>query len=59
MGRTFVSGQSVEVVTSLAHFPLLSIGRIALGPDVMRPHIDNVTLNRYRSELSPERWLAQ
>ena len=42
MGRTFVSGQSVEAfVTSLAHFPLLSIGmNCALGPDVMRPHIE-------------------
>lgn len=42
MGRTFVSGQSVEAfVTSLSHFPLLSIGmNCALGPDVMRPHIE-------------------
>ncbi|MDB4331726.1 methionine synthase [bacterium] len=42
MGRTFVSGQSVEAfVTSLAHFPLLSIGmNCALGPDVMRPHVE-------------------
>ncbi len=41
-GRTFVSGQSVEAfVTSLAHFPLLSIGmNCALGPDVMRPHLE-------------------
>lgn len=42
MGRTFVSGQSVEAfVTSLSHFPLLSIGmNCALGPDVMRPHVE-------------------
>ena len=42
MGRTFVSGQSIEAfVTSLSHFPLLSIGmNCALGPDVMRPHIE-------------------
>jgi 5-methyltetrahydrofolate--homocysteine methyltransferase len=41
-GRTFVSGQSVEAfVTSLEHFPLLSIGmNCALGPDVMRPHLE-------------------
>ncbi len=41
-GRTFVSGQSVEAfVTSLAHFPILSIGmNCALGPDVMRPHLE-------------------
>ncbi len=42
MGRTFVSGQSVEAfVTSLSHFPLLSIGmNCALGPDVMRSHVE-------------------
>ncbi len=41
-GRTFVSGQSVEAfVTSISHFPLLSIGmNCALGPDVMRPHLE-------------------
>ena len=41
-GRTFVSGQSVEAfVTSLSHFPLLSIGmNCALGPDIMRPHVE-------------------
>lgn len=44
-GRTFVSGQSVEAfVTSLAHFPLLSIGmNCALGPDVMRPHLEEMS----------------
>lgn len=44
-GRTFVSGQSVEAfVTSLAHFPMLSIGmNCALGPDVMRPHIEEMS----------------
>ncbi|MGI9473983.1 MAG: methionine synthase [Rubripirellula sp.] len=43
-GRTFVSGQSVEAfVTSLAHFPMLSIGmNCALGPDVMRPHVEEM-----------------
>jgi len=44
-GRTFVSGQSVEAfVTSLSHFPLLSIGmNCALGPDVMRGHIEEMS----------------
>ncbi|TWT82856.1 Methionine synthase [Planctomycetes bacterium CA13] len=44
-GRTFVSGQSVEAfVASLAHFPLLSIGmNCALGPDVMRGHIEEMS----------------
>ncbi|MEM9826703.1 MAG: methionine synthase [Planctomycetota bacterium] len=44
-GRTFVSGQSVEAfVTSLAHFPMLSIGmNCALGPDVMRPHLEEMS----------------
>ncbi len=44
-GRTFVSGQSVEAfVTSLAHFPLLSIGmNCAMGPDVMRPHLEEMS----------------
>lgn len=43
-GRTFVSGQSVEAfVTALEHFPLLSIGmNCALGPDVMRPHLEEM-----------------
>ncbi len=43
-GRTFVSGQSVEAfVTSVEHFPLLSIGmNCALGPDVMRPHVETM-----------------
>jgi 5-methyltetrahydrofolate--homocysteine methyltransferase len=47
MGRTFVSGQSVEAfVTSLSHFPLLSMGmNCALGPDVMRPHIEAMSLS--------------
>ncbi len=45
-GRTFVSGQSVEAfVTSLSHFPVLSIGmNCALGPDVMRPHLEEMSL---------------
>ncbi len=44
-GRTFVSGQSVEAfVTSLSHFPMLSIGmNCALGPDVMRSHIEEMS----------------
>ncbi len=44
-GRTFVSGQSVEAfVTALEHFPLLSIGmNCALGPDVMRPHVEEMS----------------
>ncbi|TWT93325.1 methionine synthase [Stieleria varia] len=44
-GRTFVSGQSVEAFfTALEHFPLLSIGmNCALGPDVMRPHIEELS----------------
>ncbi len=43
-GRTFVSGQSVEAfVTAIAHFPLLSIGmNCALGPDIMRPHLEDL-----------------
>ena len=44
-GRTFVSGQSVEAfVASLSHFPMLSIGmNCALGPDVMRPHVEEMS----------------
>ena len=44
-GRTFVSGQSVEAfVTALSHFPLFSIGmNCALGPDVMRPHVEEMS----------------
>ncbi|MEQ8846180.1 methionine synthase [Botrimarina sp.] len=43
-GGTFVSGQSVEAFwNSLAHFPMLSIGmNCALGPDVMRPHLEEL-----------------
>ncbi|MBX3435320.1 MAG: methionine synthase [Pirellulales bacterium] len=41
-GATFVSGQSIEAFwNSIAHFPMLSVGmNCALGPDVMRPHIE-------------------
>ncbi|RIK83863.1 MAG: methionine synthase [Planctomycetota bacterium] len=41
-GATFVSGQSIEAFwNSISHFPLLSVGmNCALGPDVMRPHIE-------------------
>ena len=44
-GRTFVSGQSVEAfVTALSHFPVLSIGmNCALGPDVMRSHVEEMS----------------
>ncbi len=44
-GRTFVSGQSIEAfVTSLGHFPLLTIGmNCAMGPDVMRPHLEEMS----------------
>lgn len=44
-GRTFVSGQSVEAfVAAVSHFPLLSIGmNCALGPDVMRPHLEELS----------------
>ena len=43
-GRTFVSAQSVEAFwTAINHFPLLSIGmNCALGPDVMRPHLEEL-----------------
>lgn len=43
-GRTFVSGQSIEAfVTAIGHVPLLSIGmNCALGPDVMRPHLEEL-----------------
>lgn len=41
-GATFVSGQSIEAFwNSVSHFPMLSVGmNCALGPDVMRPHIE-------------------
>ncbi|TWT95149.1 methionine synthase [Neorhodopirellula pilleata] len=44
-GRTFVSAQSVEAFwTAISHFPLFSIGmNCALGPDVMRPHIEELS----------------
>ncbi len=43
-GRTFVSAQSVEAFwTAINHFPLLSVGmNCALGPDVMRSHIEEL-----------------
>ncbi len=43
-GRTFVSGQSVEAFwTAVSHFPMLSVGmNCALGPDVMRPHLEEM-----------------
>jgi len=41
-GATFVSGQSIEAFwNAVSHFPLLSVGmNCALGPDIMRPHIE-------------------
>jgi 5-methyltetrahydrofolate--homocysteine methyltransferase len=41
-GATFVSGQSIEAFwNAVSHVPLLSVGmNCALGPDVMRPHIE-------------------
>ena len=41
-GGTFVSGQSIEAFwNSISHFPMLSVGmNCALGPDIMRPHIE-------------------
>ena len=41
-GATFVSGQSIEAFwNSVSHFPMLTVGmNCALGPDVMRPHIE-------------------
>jgi 5-methyltetrahydrofolate--homocysteine methyltransferase len=44
-GRTFVSAQSVEAFwIAISHFPLLTVGmNCALGPDVMRPHIEELS----------------
>jgi 5-methyltetrahydrofolate--homocysteine methyltransferase len=41
-GATFVSGQSIEAFwNAISHFPVLSVGmNCALGPDIMRPHIE-------------------
>lgn len=43
-GGTFVSGQSVEAFwNAVSHFPLFSVGmNCALGPDVMRPHLEEL-----------------
>ena len=43
-GATFVSGQMVEAFWhAISHFPLLSVGmNCALGPDVMRPHLETL-----------------
>ncbi|MEM8866496.1 MAG: methionine synthase, partial [Planctomycetota bacterium] len=43
-GGTFVSGQGVEAFwNAIDHFPLLSVGmNCALGPDVMRPHLEEL-----------------
>ena len=44
-GSTFVSGQVIEAFwNSVSHFPMLSVGmNCALGPDVMRPHIEELS----------------
>ena len=44
-GATFVSGQVIEAFwNSISHFPMLSVGmNCALGPDVMRPHIEELS----------------
>ena len=44
-GSTFVSGQVVEAFwKSVSHFPMLSVGmNCALGPDVMRTHIEELS----------------
>lgn len=44
-GRTFVSGQTVEGFwNAVSHFPMLSVGmNCALGPDVMRPHLEELS----------------
>lgn len=41
-GGTFVSGQAIEAFwNAVSHFPMLSVGmNCALGPDVMRPHLE-------------------
>ncbi|MEM9660657.1 MAG: homocysteine S-methyltransferase family protein, partial [Planctomycetota bacterium] len=43
-GATFVSGQSIEAFwNSVSHFPMLTVGmNCALGPDVMRPHLETL-----------------
>ena len=52
-GATFVSGQDVEAFwNAVAHFPLLSVGmNCALGPELMRPHIEAL------QQVSP-RWIS-
>ncbi|HMO84049.1 MAG TPA: methionine synthase, partial [Lacipirellulaceae bacterium] len=44
-GATFVSGQSIEAFWyAIDHMPLLTVGmNCALGPDVMRPHIETLS----------------
>ncbi len=44
-GATFVSGQVIEAFwNSVSHFPMISVGmNCALGPDVMRPHIEELS----------------
>src|SRR5882724_2300781 len=44
-GVTFVSGQSVEAFwNAVSHIPLLAVGmNCALGPEMMRPHIEELS----------------
>lgn len=50
-GSTFVSGQLVEAFwNSISHFPMVSVGmNCALGPDVMRSHIEELSKISTRS----------
>jgi 5-methyltetrahydrofolate--homocysteine methyltransferase len=52
-GATFVSGQDVEAFwNAISHFPMLSVGmNCALGPDLMRPHLETL------QKVSP-RWIS-
>ena len=54
-GATFVSGQSIEAFwNAISHFPLLSVGmNCALGPDVMRPHIEALAERRHDADQLP------
>lgn len=50
-GSTFVSGQLVEAFwNSISHFPMISVGmNCALGPDIMRSHIEELSKISSRS----------
>ncbi len=61
-GATFVSGQSIEAFwISVSHFPMLSVGmNCALGPDVMRPHLEALQqVAPTAHQLPSQRRLAQ